>query len=126
MKSYIKCVECKAILKHTKFKEGSAACKNCANHPIALRFDDYKRRYGISWETIEELWIKQGRCCANPGCRKLISFDTGQKNARPHVDHDHATGRVRGLLCNTCNIALGMLHEDHAKIHGLATYLEVS
>jgi hypothetical protein len=40
-----------------------------------------------------------------------------------HVDHDHKTGKARGLLCNTCNVGLGMLGEDENRILGLIKYL---
>jgi hypothetical protein len=43
-----------------------------------------------------------------------------------HVDHDHKTGKVRGLLCNTCNTSLGLLSEDKNRITGLITYLETT
>jgi hypothetical protein len=40
-----------------------------------------------------------------------------------HIDHDHITGKVRGLLCTQCNIALGMTHDDPGLLTKLAEYL---
>lgn len=40
------------------------------------------------------------------------------------VDHDHKTGKIRGLLCGGCNRALGLLHEDVERIKALLLYLE--
>jgi hypothetical protein len=40
------------------------------------------------------------------------------------VDHDHKTGEVRALLCSACNVALGRLNEDPARIRALADYAE--
>jgi len=44
--------------------------------------------------------------------------------AKPeHVDHDHATGNVRGVLCFNCNQALGNVRDDEMTLHRLARYL---
>ena len=40
------------------------------------------------------------------------------------IDHDHATGRIRGLLCNACNQALGQLQENPDRIQALLSYVE--
>lgn len=43
---------------------------------------------------------------------------------RLHVDHNHQTGKVRGLLCNGCNMALGAVRENPQTLRHLAAYLE--
>lgn len=69
------------------------------------------RRYGL---TPEELALLDTQTeCDNPGC----------DNPPVHVDHDHATGKVRGYLCHGCNTSLGQLGDDPARIAGLITYL---
>jgi Recombination endonuclease VII len=63
-----------------------------------------RRTFGISITDYDELLRRQGGGCAI--CRKppgKISL---------HVDHDHATGKIRGLLCVGCNNALGQFHDD--------------
>ena len=60
-----------------------------------------KRRYGIGADEFDRLVELQGGVC--PIC--------GRENPE-HVDHDHESGRVRGLLCMRCNNALGLLRED--------------
>lgn len=75
-----------------------------------------KRKFGISLEDYDRLLADQdGGCaiCGNPP-RHDISL---------HVDHDHATGRTRGLLCFRCNNALGDFADDPDMLIRGASYL---
>ena len=59
------------------------------------------------------MMAEQSGTCANPGC----------DNPATDIDHDHATGVVRGLLCHGCNTAEGHLKSDPARAAGLAEYI---
>lgn len=73
-----------------------------------------RRTYGLSQDDIRDMEVGQaGRC--------LICLRVPEKPLR--VDHDHATGRVRGLLCERCNLALGHLRDDSASAARAARYL---
>lgn len=77
-----------------------------------------KRRFGISLEDYNKMLHDQGGKCLV--CGSTESFN-GHKLA---VDHDHTTGRVRGLLCKACNSALGLLKEDITNMENLIKYVE--
>lgn len=66
-----------------------------------LRKDTLRWRYGITEERYAQMLHAQGGVCAL--CRRDRPGRWGQY----HVDHDHETGRLRGLLCVRCNAALG-------------------
>lgn len=74
-----------------------------------------KSRYGMSLEDYEEMLAAQGGSCAL--CPATISQD-GRRLA---VDHDHATGKVRGILCLRCNNQISLV--DRLGIEALAFYL---
>ena len=89
-----------------------------AAHPeVRLRQD--LRVYGLTVEAYEALLAAQGGVCAI--CRRPPAADGRQK--RLHVDHDHATDAVRGLLCSNCNTALGLLDDDVDRIAAAIFYL---
>jgi hypothetical protein len=46
------------------------------------------------------------------------------RRAGDHVDHNHSTGTIRGVLCKKCNTGLGMLGESPAQLRAAASYLE--
>lgn len=76
-----------------------------------------KLDYGITSEQYDEIFINQNGVCAicgGPpvGNRKSLS-----------VDHDHTTGKIRGLLCNKCNSALGMIGDSPLHAKALMEYL---
>ncbi len=81
------------------------------------------RRYGLTIDSYEALLQAQGRACA-------ICGDTNPKNYRGRnesfcVDHDHVTGKVRGLLCNLCNNGIGALGDDPERVRAALAYLEL-
>lgn len=78
----------------------------CQNHKTL------QVRYRLSPERMVEVWTDPR--CENPGCGATENL---------HMDHDHATGEFRGLLCNGCNSALGFLREDRERILRLAEYI---
>lgn len=83
-------------------------CKVCA------RWEDINRLYGVSRQEYEKMFFEQdGKCaiCKKPSLRKL------------HVDHCHATGKARALLCFTCNSGIGMFGDDENLILRAAEYI---
>lgn len=64
-----------------------------------------KRAYGISPAQFAALRVVQKNQCAI--CEKLFTDSN-----LPHVDHNHGTGEVRGLLCRKCNTGIGMLRDS--------------
>lgn len=88
---------------------------------VANRNSAYKRRYNITLEDYNEMLVAQGHCCAICSCGSWESRD-----GRLHVDHDHQTGEVRGLLCYKCNVGLGSFQDDPAGLRAAADYLERS
>lgn len=50
-------------------------------------------------------------------CEKIFS-------GPPYVDHDHATGKVRALLCNRCNLGIGHFYDDPALLQRAISYLQ--
>lgn len=76
-----------------------------------------KSLYGVSGDRYTELWTQQGGVCSI--C--LLGEQEGEREMA--VDHDHATGAVRGLLCGKCNKALGLLDERPHRMRRAADYL---
>lgn len=74
------------------------------------------RKYGITAEQYDAMLISQDHRCKI--CRT-------EANGRMwHVDHDHESGRVRGVLCDNCNRGLGHFNDDPGRLRRAADYLE--
>lgn len=80
--------------------------------------DSIKHRYGLTPAGYQALLEAQYYCCAV--CEDIYPPGT---SLRLCVDHDHDTGKVRGLICRRCNNALGLLKEDHVIVQKAALYL---
>lgn len=78
-----------------------------------IRKNDLQQRYRLSPEEYDRILASQGERCS-----------ICEKKAQLHVDHCHKTGRVRGLLCFACNLALGRVGDDLEGIGRFVRYLE--
>lgn len=79
-----------------------------------IRAYKWKLRYGITEEEVNSFYTSQNGCCAI--CQK-------QLNDVFVIDHCHSTGNVRGLLCNQCNQAIGLLKENTQSLLNAIDYI---
>ena len=77
------------------------------------------RKYGMSNECVEKLKQAQQNKC--PICERLL---TDVKKI--HIDHNHTTGYVRGILCSKCNNGLGFFNDDIQLFTKVLSYLQSS
>lgn len=105
-----------------RYKSGHQPwCSTCratyrADRRERSRAIERESKYGIGLEAQIVLFDAQGEKCA--GCR------TGIELADAHLDHCHATGKVRGFLCPSCNLTLGQAQESRERLLGLVAYLD--
>lgn len=83
---------------------------------ISDRRSYLKRTYGITLEAYDAKLAEQGGVCG-------ICGEEPNPAISLHVDHDHESGALRGLLCFRCNQALGALREDPVLLLAAAAYL---
>lgn len=91
--------------------------KHHKEHREEMRATERKRLYGLSESDFQSLLVAhKGKCaiCGNPAPIGGVL----------RVDHDHQSGRVRGLLCNRCNLLLGLAKDDPERLLEAALYLE--
>jgi hypothetical protein len=85
---------------------------------VKLRMRELKmlRKFGLTLDQYRAMRDSQGGACAICGTAPPGEYDL-------RVDHCHATGKIRGLLCATCNLALGNLGDTAAGVHRAVEYL---
>ena len=102
----------KLFYRDVRRKSGfEGACKSC--HSLLHRFG----LYGISLENIKGLLQEQDEKCAI--CNSVLDNHF-------HIDHCHKTNFVRGILCNRCNVGLGMFSDNPALLQSAVSYLKQS
>ncbi len=74
-----------------------------------------EKLYGLTADALAAMRSAQGDAC--PICLEPFVKE-------PHVDHDHATGRIRGLLCGRCNLGLGKFRDDPERLRRAVDYLQ--
>ena len=106
----------------------SYECKDCCikrtveyNHRNRPKKKDQalQRHYGIGLDDYNKLFEEQNGSCAVCG-----TTEPGGKWKNFHVDHDHDTNKVRGLVCCNCNTTMGLVHEDIHTLKSMIEYLE--
>jgi len=97
---------------------------------MRIRDEYLRRKYGTTLLELEALLAEQdNRCgiCHRPWYEcppaKRARFDQGLFLHHLCVDHDHGTGRIRGLLCNSCNTTLGLMEEREDWFYEAIAYL---
>ncbi len=78
---------------------------------------DIKKKYGITDTEYFQLYESQNGVCA-------ICKGHDAQGAKLSVDHCHTTNQIRGLLCRTCNVAIGYLREDINLLESSIEYLK--
>jgi len=83
---------------------------------------DLKHNFGISLEEYQELFNNQNGLCAICNNKEHRTYNGKVKSLA--VDHNHLNGKVRGLLCHDCNVALGYVKDDRLILGRMITYIE--
>ena len=105
------CSLCQETKSDDQFEKRRAVCKPCRTLQKRVRL------YDIDIETYNNMFAEQRGCCAICG-EHQSTFDKALA-----IDHDHVTGKVRGLLCILCNTALGKFKDDQNLLHSAIEYL---
>jgi hypothetical protein len=93
-------------------------------NPLANKKSVLKTRYGISLEQYQKMVIDQGNKCKICGRNETVINRRTGKVQTLSVDHCHEIGKVRGLLCQSCNHAIGKFRDDPLLCRRAADYLE--
>ncbi len=99
-----------------RYAEALAKYRGSESKRISNRRSHLKRKYGISLEEYDAMLASQGGGCGICGKEPSARISL-------HVDHDHRTGRIRGLLCFVCNSSLGDL-DDPDLLRAALRYIE--
>ena len=85
------------------------------------RSKDFRKLYGIDFSEYQRMLVAQNGVCAI--CQKPETKIEKGTLRLLSVDHDHATGAIRGLLCANCNLALGYFCDNSENLHNAIAYL---
>lgn len=114
-KAYSKCWRIRNPVRRVEQLKAWVA-KNPEKHRVHARRAHIKYKYGLSEPEFIDLCERQFWRCAI--CTTSISKGTS------NIDHDHATGKVRGILCANCNRGLGAFQDNYKSLLAAGAYLE--
>jgi hypothetical protein len=123
------CKPCLSVRNHEYYKKNKAShyAKGRAwvkSNPEAwkrlMRRADLKEKYGLTVAAYDALLSRQGNACA------VCNIHMQSLRRRLAVDHCHVTSKIRGLLCDECNMAIGLLKDRPELLRIAAIYLEAA
>jgi hypothetical protein len=91
--------------------------KKLKENPDYEAIKKIKLTYKVSEEEAIQLHARAALSCESCG------FKWDPKIRRLNVDHDHITGKIRGILCNPCNVTLGQMNDSKERLQNLIDYL---
>lgn len=94
--------------------------KYVKENPASIKNSALKYTYGIGLEEFNLLKSQQNNCCA------ICATNEKDLDVKLCVDHCHKTGKIRGILCTRCNLALGFIKEDIEALQKAINYLKDS
>lgn len=132
------CKEDKALSEYNKFSRSADGlayrCRSCASvrqkkwvesipdRHLYYRERNLRKAFGIGLEEYDQMLEAQGGVCAI--CSQEETTVRQGRLQSLSVDHCHDTGKIRGLLCNSCNRALGKFKDSIEHLLAAAAYLE--
>lgn len=91
-------------------------------YAFSARKTAIKYKYGLTWSQFEDLHRTQsGRCQI---CHKPLSLSAHPEIETAYVDHNHITGKIRGILCRVCNVGLGHFQDSRLHLEQAIKYLD--
>lgn len=120
-----------ARLRYNAEQRDYRALRKATGRPVHEGFYDivkdraqrYRKKYGITVEYAEALLASQGGCCAICGTPLVLDNRSVEQGSWSAIDHCHATGKVRGVLCMQCNQGLGKFKDNPVTLESAAAYL---
>ena len=112
------CGICKEVKPLFEFGVHAAGRKFSQAHCLECRRNGHlQETHGISLEDYDKLLEEQNNSCI------ICGTETPRGIGRFHVDHNHKTDKIRGLLCNNCNLGLGYFSDNPKTLVAAANYL---
>lgn len=107
--------------KKTYDKEYRERTGHSQRHSLRNWERSLENKYGITGQDYHAMAEAQGHVCAV--CGGVETYKKDNKPKRLAVDHDHRTGKVRGLLCFKCNVMIGQARENSDYLASAMMYL---
>jgi hypothetical protein len=111
------------LVRQTKYRKANPEKIRAIGHKYEIANKDkiadskLRSKYGITLVQKQTIFaLQNGKCATCPFIFESVSS--------AHVDHCHNTGRVRGLLCSSCNLVAGKAKDSPAILRSIADYLE--